>query len=116
MKRQQQELLSTAYTIFPAFKEFKFISYFDSDAMAMGYTIVDSNMIEMLKLSDLPVEIIIEFGKFVEEIEHWQSNPEKEFPFTGYAGSNVDTPEIRSASEGLRPSDFDVDGSEAELT
>lgn len=115
LKREQQDLQSTAYVVFPVADNFRFISFFDIEQLAMGYTVVDQNFVEVKMLSELPAEILVAFGKFVETIEMWQKDESMEFPYSMYAGNNIDETQIKSKFEFVPP-DQDLDGDEAKLT
>lgn len=114
LKNKQQDLISTAYVVFPVADQFRFISYFDLDAMAIGYTVVDDRFVEVKLLSELPAPIMIAFGKFVDTIEKWQEDGTSEFPYAQFAGDNAKGQEIRSPFQFTSP-DTNIDGDEARL-
>jgi hypothetical protein len=115
LKTQLQELQSAVYTVMPADDDHKFICYFDLDQQCMGYTVTDKNMVELKLLSDMPAEILIAFGKFVDILETWQRTSDMDFPFAQYSGENADINPVRSQFQYI-PKDGDLDGDEAKLT
>jgi len=115
LKRQLQEVQSAVYTVLPADDEHKFICYFDTEHLGMGYTVTDKNMVEIKLLSDLPAEVLVGFGKFVDILETWQRTPDMDFPFAQYSGDNADVSPVRSQFQHV-PKDNDLHGDEAKLT
>jgi len=112
LNSQLQEVQSSAYVVLPVEEDYRLISYFDMDVKAMGFTVVNSDMMEIKLLSDLPVAVLVSFGKFVEAIERWQSGDIEDFPFVDYVGPSF---EMKSQFDYVPP-DNSMDGDEGKLS
>lgn len=122
-----QDIISTSYTVMPvvfvenpgAFDEreisFNFISYFDQSTRTMAYTLTTLDGVEVKMLSNIPAGILVEFGKFVAQIEAWQRGDVEDFPFGAHSGDNAVSVNIRSEFQAIMPNDHDIDADEAKL-
>lgn len=114
LQKKQQELESTVYTVLPVNENYIFVAYYDSQAGAMGYTVTDTDFVEIKLLSDLDAEAMIAYGKFVETIEAWQKDENMDFPYAQFSGRNIPEHVIRSEFD-VNSRDEKYDGDEAKL-
>ncbi len=112
LQRQMQEIQSTCYVLYPISDGFQFIAYYDLSDNSMGYTVVDANMVEIKLLGDLPADVLVGFGKFVDMLEQWQNDSTMDFPFSLHVTDKI--PEVRSEFD-PPASDENLDGDEARL-
>lgn len=112
LKRQLQEVQSTAYVVFPVEEGFNLIAYLDIETTSMGYTVTNPEMIEIKLLSDMPASVLVSFGKFVDAIERWQSGDIQNFPFSDYTRENLD--DVLRPTHYIPP-DHGMDGDEGKL-
>lgn len=113
LNRQIQDVQSTAYAVLPVEEGFSLIAYMDIETTTMGYTVVNSDMLEVKLFSELPASVLVSFGKFVEAIERWQTGDIEEFPFSEYARDNLDG--ILSKFQYVPP-DNNMDGDEGKIS
>ena len=109
-----QEIQSTCYIILPIAEKYRFISFLDLETLGMGYAVTDENMNSIELLKEVPVEVMIEFGKFVERLEEWQNDSEKDFPFQQFVGDLSELEKLREKVV-VVPDDHRFNGDEARL-
>lgn len=110
---QQQELQSATYVIVPI-GEHKLIAYYDLEEETMGYSVANEAMIEVKLLAELPVEVLIEFGKFVEKIELWTEN-KIEFPYAMQTARAADFQDLLRNPLDFQQPDDNHDGDEGKI-
>lgn len=114
LRSQMQEVQSAAYVIMPVQDGYQLISFLDAESFLMSYTLVNSDMIEVKLLSEVPVDVLVSYGKFVEAVERWQSGDIEEFPFSDYVATEDQIGEILRPFTPVAP-DRGYDGDEGKL-
>lgn len=113
LKKRMQELQSAVYAVIQIETGHNLICYMDMETLAMGFTITNTDMVEIKLIQELPAEALILFSEFVSNVRAWEEGMCAEFPYAQYSGENLEIRPIRSEFSALQ--DEFYDGNEAVL-
>jgi hypothetical protein len=67
-----QENISACYFI-ETCGDYKFVSYYDQEASVMGFSVTDKHFTEIKMLSNMPPELMVAYGTFINNVRQWEA-------------------------------------------